>query len=365
MDFIRNGAAILNERIRAILADPSLPRTLTVTGNYEIEDTVLLPSDFTLILEDCHLRMAPGTFCNLLRNAGATDARADCPDREIRILGRGRAILDGGEYNGLSERNSEKEGMPHISVNNLILLSNVDGFRLEGLHLRRQRWWAINLLWCRHGLLRDIDFLADDRRAEPDGTLVPGLTHRDNGYAACHIHNADGIDLRCGCRDILIDHVTGFTQDDTVALTGLPGRLESLFRPKESGGAALSDDICNVTIRNVDCEAFCANIRLLNQGGVRLYNILVDGMTDSSMGSAHMDRGICGVRIGDNHLYGSRHSTFEETFNITVRNVYSRADTALRLAGCIARLRAENICCFDGARARIENDAHLLDAEGI
>ena len=89
MDFIRNGAAILNERIRAILADPSLPRTLTVTGNYEIEDTVLLPSDFTLILEDCHLRMAPGTFCNLLRNMGATDARADCPDREIRILGRG------------------------------------------------------------------------------------------------------------------------------------------------------------------------------------------------------------------------------------------------------------------------------------
>ena len=365
MDFVRNGGALLNGKIREILADPSAPRSLTVTGNYEIEETILLPSDFTLILEDCHLRMAEGTFCNLLRNTGAGCTSADGPERNIRVLGRGRAILDGGEYNGLSERNSEKDGLPHISVNNLILLSNVDGFALEGLSLRNQRWWAVNLLWCRNGLLRDMDFRADDRHVNPDGTLAPYLSHRDNGYAACHIHNADGIDLRCGCHDILIDHVTGFTQDDTVALTGLPGRLESLFRPAGGENGEVSDDIYNVTIRNVNCEAFCANIRLLNQGGVKLYNILVDGMTDSSKGSAHMDRGICGVRIGDNHLYGSRHSTFEETSGITLRNIFSRAGCALRLAGCISGLRVENLFGFDGCGKLIENDARLRDASGV
>ena len=362
MDFVKNGGSRLNEQIRAVLADPSKPRTLTVTGNYEIDETVLLPTDFTLILEDCHLRMAPGTFCNLIRNCGAGCSSADKPDRDIRILGRGRAILDGGEYNGLSERNSEKDGMPHISVNNLILLANVEGFAVEGLRLQNQRWWAVNLLWCRRGLLRDMDFRADDRHVEPDGTLRPYLSHRENGYAACHIHNADGIDLRCGCRDILIDRVTGFTQDDTVALTGLPGRLESLFRPTAGENGTLPDDICNVTIRNVDCEAFCANIRLLNQGGVKLYNILIDGMTDSSKGSPHMDRGICGVRIGDNHLYGSRHSTFEETAHIVVRNVFSRAGCALRLAGCISGLRVENLFGFDGCETLIENGAQLRDA---
>ena len=354
MEFIKNGAAILNGRIRAAAGDPDGGRTLTVTGCYEIEDTVLIPSGFTLILENCHLRMADGTFCNLFRNEGAGITDAAHPDRDIRILGRGRAILDGGEYNGLSERNSAKDGRLHICVNNLILLANAEGFEISGLHLRNQRWWAVDLLFCRRGLLRDIDFLADDRRATEDGTLVSGLSHRNTGYAACHIFNADGIDLRCGCRDILIEHVTGFTQDDTIALTGLRGKLEDMWRPD---GA--DDDIRNVTIRNVNCEAFCSNIRLLNQGGVKLYNILIDGMTDSSQGSSHMDRGICGVRIGDTHMYGERHSTFEETFNITVRNVFSRAGTALRLAGCIDGLTAETIRGFDGCEKIIENDAQL------
>ncbi len=365
MNFIQNGAALLTERIRAAAAGPDAPRTLTVTGNYEIEDTLLLPSDFTLILENCHLRMAEGTFCNLIRNAGAGRSGAAHPDRNIRILGRGKAILDGGEYNGLCEKNSGKDGRPHISVNNLILLANVEGFFIEGLHLQNQRWWAINLLWCRHGTLRDVDFCADDRHIEPDGTLVPYLTHKNGGYGRCHIFNADGIDLRCGCHDILIDRVTGFTQDDTIALTGLPGKLEAMYRPAAEEGAEISDDIYNVTIRDVNCEAFCANIRLLNQGGVKLYNILIDGMTDSSRGSRHMDRGVSGVRIGDNHLYGSRHSTFEETYSITVKNVFSRADAALRLAGCISDLTVENIRLFDGGGTPIVNDAQLRGAVGI
>ena len=38
------------------------------------------------------------------------------PDTNIRILGLGRAILDGGNYNGLSERNSLKDGMPYIGL---------------------------------------------------------------------------------------------------------------------------------------------------------------------------------------------------------------------------------------------------------
>ena len=354
MEFMKNGAAILNGRIKQAAGDPDTGRVLTVTGNFEIEDTVLIPSGFTLILEDCHLRMAEGTFCNLFRNEGAGKTDAAHPDRDIRILGRGRAILDGGEYNDLSEKNSGKDGLPDISVNNLILFANVEGFEIAGIQLHNQRWWAVNLLFCRRGTLRELDFLADDRRVTESGELVPYLSHKNGGYAACHIFNADGIDLRCGCRDILIDHITGFTEDDTVAVTGLRGELEAFWRPE---GA--DDDIRNITIRNLNCEAFCSNVRLLNQGGVKLYNILIDGVQDSSMGSPHMDRGICGVRIGDNRLYGERHSTFEETFNITVRNVFSRAGCALRLAGCIDGLTAENIRGFDGCGRIIENGAQL------
>ena len=70
-----------------------------------------------------------------------------------------------------------------------------------------------------------------------------------------------------------------------------------------------------------------------------------------------MSRGGSGVRIGDAHLYGTRHATADETFNITIRNVYSRADAVMRLAGAMKDCLFENIRSFDGAGALLVNDA--------
>lgn len=359
MTFLKNGGAYWQAQIDA--AAHSENRQITLSGNWEIEQTIRIPSDFTLYLEDCHLKMAEGTFCNMFRNAGFEQPggnRSAGADRDIRILGRGRAVLDGGIYNGLHERNSGKDGNPHISVNNLILFVNVDGFEITGIRLQNQRWWAINLLFCRHGSLRHIDFCSNDGIAGRDGSRIPGKTLADIGEYPGHeayIRNSDGIDLRTGCHDIRIEDITGFTQDDTVALTGLPGKLEEMYRVED-----LSTDIYNVIIRNVNSASFCTNIRLLNQGGIRLYNILIDGMTDASAGSPHMDRGIYGVRVGDRHMYGPRHSTPDETFNITIRNVYSRAHvSAVQLAGSITNCVLDNINAFDGCPQTLNNEAQL------
>ncbi len=335
-------------------------RQITLTGNWTIDETILLPSDFTVVLDNAHLTMAPGTFCNMFRNEHAgteTGKTAAGCDTNIRILGRGKAILDGGEYNGLSERTSEKDGNPHISANNLVLFANVDGFVLENLQCRNQRWWALNFIACGHGRLSNIDFCSDDRQIRPDGTVVHGLT-RDN-YGGIVIKNSDGIDLRAGCHDILIENITGFTEDDTVALTGLQGSTEALYGVSDKDTA-----ICNVIIRNVQSAAYCTNVRLLNQSGVQLYNILIDGVMDTSESSPYMDRGIYAVRIGDNHLYGTRHSTAEETKNITVRNVYGRGSTVLQLAGSITNLVTDNICAFGECTSVVDNQAKLYDVAG-
>ena len=55
-----------------------------------------------------------------------------------------------------------------------------------------------------------------------------------------------------------------------------------------------------------------------------------------------MDHGLYAVRVGDKHLYGSRHSTEEETYNITIRNVQG-GDYVFVLAGAIKNLVTENI----------------------
>jgi len=345
----KNGARHIRELIQAAISVGT--RACTVTGNWEIEDTVLIPSDFTLRLCDCHLTMADAAFCNMFRNESAGSGKID---HDIIIEGSGRVILDGGNYNGLSEQTSEKNGNPHISVNNIILFVGVENFKITGLHVRNQRWWALNFLWCRRGLLRDLDFCSDDVWVDETGREQHGL--RKEKYSAVRVKNSDGIDLRAGCRDILIENITGFTEDDTVALTGLWGSMEQRY---EIPG--MSTDICNVIVRNVSSAAYCAQVRLLNQSGIKLYNILIDGVMDTSLGSEHMDRGGNGVRIGDTHLYGTRHSTRDETFNITVRNVCSRAGRVMSLAGAITNLTLENISEFDrsGLGDAIENRAKI------
>ena len=354
--FQKNGAKQIQEKIEEAVA--SGKHQAIISGDYEIEKTILIPSDFTLILEDCHLIMADDTFCNMFTNVSCRTAAAKTAagaDHNIRIEGRGRAILDGGNYNGLSETTSMKDGYPHIYMNNLVLFANVDGFAVSGIHVRNQRWWALNFMFCRHGHISNIDSLSDYTWIDANGNRVEGL-QRDN-YGPVYVKNSDGIDIRCGCHDIIIENITGFTEDDTVAITGLPMKdmTRELYHVED-----LSTDICNIIVRNVVSSAYCANVRLLNQGGVKMYNILVDGVYDTSANSRYMDRGGNGVRVGDVQMYGERHSTPEETYNITIRNVASRAKgAAVNIAGAITNLTLDNISTFDGCGAKIINNAQL------
>ena len=313
-----------------------------VSGNLEIEETVFLPSNFTLILEDCHLRMADNTFCNMFSN----DGREKDGNYNLRILGRGRAVLDGGNYNGLSEENSMKEGNPHVRVNNVIFFANVEEFVVSDIQVRNQRWWAMQFICCRFGRIQHVDFRADDTVICADGTrkhYICRQDFKDKIAVSPYIRNADGIDIRCGCHDILIDDITGFTEDDTVAVTGLPNKSTLDFVKN------LPVDIYNITIRSVNSTTNCGNVRLLNRGGVKLYNVLIDGVMDSAHGSPHADKGSYAVRIGDDYSYGGREATKDETFNITVRNIYSSACSVVDLNGDITNLTVENVYGCQGA----------------
>ena len=55
-DFIKHGEQHIAAMIRA--AHAAGRTEVVVSGCYEIGETVLLPSHTTLILSDCHLRMA-------------------------------------------------------------------------------------------------------------------------------------------------------------------------------------------------------------------------------------------------------------------------------------------------------------------
>ena len=335
--FFQYGHAYVKSKIDAAVRDGS--RIAVVSGKLEIDKPIRLPSNFSLILENCHLRMADGCYSNMFVNEhhdtelGKTQ---DGTDKNIRILGRGRAIIDGGKYNGLSEKNHSRNGMPPIWKNNLILFTNVDGFKISNISCRNQRWWAMNFIYCSNGYIGGIDFCSNDILIDPNGNEIHGLRRADN-YDVL-VKNADGIDLRCGCHDIVIKNLTGFTEDDTVALTALDGNLEKTFAVK-----GLPSDIYNVKIKNISTASFCTNVRLLNQGDFKLHDIVIDGVYDQSEGSPHMDKGLYAVRVGDTRLYGTRHSTKEETYNIRIKNVVGGGLYAVSLAGEVGNLVMSDI----------------------
>ena len=314
-------------------------RTAVITGCWEIHRETRIPGDFTLVLENCHLRLADGVYCNIFVNEhhdtelGKTLAGRD---RNIRILGKGEAILDGGNYNGLSERTQQKDGLPPIWKNNMILFTNVEGFCIAGLHCRNQRWWALNFIYCAHGVVEDMDFRSCDIGVDENGNQYHGLKRSCGGDVL--VKNADGVDLRQGCHSIVIRNITGFTEDDSVALTCLSGGMEQHFAVE-----GLSPELCHITVQNIKTASCCSNVRLLNQGGTILHDILVDGVEDMSANCPYMDCGYYGINVGDTRMYGSRHAVSGETYNITLRNAKHGGIAAVRLAGVIDGLTVEHV----------------------
>lgn len=330
---------------RAVFAQPSQAErqiadakaqglsSCVVRGDHLISTAIELPSNFELTLEDAHLTMAPGTYCNMFRADGVTN---------VTIVGRGRAVIDGGEYNGLGERNANRDGRPPIWVNNLVLFSNVRNFRVENLCVRRQRWWALNFIGCSEGRIRNLDFLSHHHSVLGDGTRVD--TVQRNNYRAIVVKNSDGVDLRAGCHDIVIENITGFCEDDSVALTCLPGTMERSFL-REGTEYAIRD----IVVRNVKTSCMCSNVRLLAQGGCKLQNVIVENVEDVSDGKLYMPgRGEAGVNLGDDHLYGKTPAGVGDVDNIVIRNVKSRANVGVSLRGAASRVKVDNVVGFDG-----------------
>lgn len=311
---------------------------------WNIDRTVFLPSDIEIVLDNAHLRLADGAFCNMFSNENITKDISHTPageQKNITLRGIGNAILDGGTYNGLSEKNSLQDGRPHISVNTTLLFFNVSGLRVENLAVINQRWWGMTNIFVHDAVFRNIRFEADISRVDSDGVHHPDEIPKT--YNEIYVKNADGIDLRIGCHDVLIENITGFTEDDTVALTALGGFERKLGYIVEGQ----STDIHDVKIRNIASDSyFCAVVRLLNDEGNKLYNIDIDGVTHVFSGK-HPARPDFVVRIGDMN-YAKKHSTLGDTHHISVKNVYSHGTYAVGLFKGLVDAELDNIVVADG-----------------
>ena len=301
----------------------------TGKAGWEIARSIILPSGITVVIDNATLRMKDGVYENFFRSANVWDSESLFVDRElhdIRIIGRGLAILDGGKANDLCEATSCKDGRPHVRANMPIHFVNVRDFEVSGLRIENHRYWGMCYTFCRRGVIRDVCFVAlYDRR------------------------NQDGINLRNGCREILIENITGQTGDDTIALSAIDCRRDDAWNTWVEGK---SPDIENVVVRNVRSAAVRHPVVALRaQNGAKIRDITLESISDAPwyiqpVGNYNRPR-YAVIRLGEWHYLTTSPSKLGDLRNITIRDITCRySDVAVVVNGSLQDAFINGVKCY-------------------
>lgn len=204
-----------------------------------------------------------------------------------------------------------------------ILFANITEFSIENVKIVNSHGWGISMEACSYGRIEKIEFDACMSK-EIDGM-------RQN------MENQDGIDIRNGCHDILINDITGRTGDDVIALTAIddgevcPGGELKRTRVMHSDWTKRDKNIHNIIIRNVAAQShLCCIVRLLPVN-TKIWNVTIDGVIDTALESVgHFG---CILLGSSDMIYGT--NLRESIKNITISNVISNARDAIIVDGYI------------------------------
>lgn len=283
-----------------------IPRYNARTGKtvWNIGKAILLPSGARIGLLKAHLRQEDFCYDNLFRAEHAEN---------IAITGLGDSVLDGGIHNQLKSRNAEKYGMD-IRQNACILLQDTKQVTIENIQFKATRWFALCATFCRELKLSGIRFI--------NYPLWPEL---------------GGILLRSGCQNVLAENLTGITGEDLVYIKALAS---------DGDQEGCSPDIEHIHVRNTSVNVTrCTVVRLVAHDGRKIRNVLAENLLDPSL-PEEKKLPWAAVAVGSSLLHTQRPGTCEELTDITIRDVYSRADRIGELGGCSQNVVFENLHGF-------------------
>jgi len=319
-----------------------------------LDSAILVQSNTYLELENCHIKLSDQARDNIIRSAncgmGITDIQ---PMTNVSIVGIGRVLLEGadnpratgdsaktlGKRTYGTDAGVEGESQTGDWRNIGILMAFVEQFRIENLFLKDAHAWTISLERCAYGVIRDIEFSAGEGK-EVNGKFETFL-------------NQDGLDLRQGCHNIDISNISGHTGDDLIALTNILNEKKSagspdstmVSAPNNRGGGM--DDIRNIVIRNV--RGYTAGghhiIRLLNASGLKIHDVILDGLIDTSTGK----NAKAAVKIGDSNPVWGGVTPLGDTYHIMISNIVSRARHTILIGGSLSESSISDVIKYGAA----------------
>lgn len=341
-DSARIAQAITESRDRGgvVRIGPRRPDSESARTYWLLDEAILLPGDTTLYLDDCTLKLSDACRDNFIRTANAgIGIEKIAPIRNVHIIGSGRVELLGADHpratgdsaKTLGERSYGTDaGKPEESQtgdwrNIGILLAGVENFSIQNLTLRQTHCWGVSVEKSSYGVIRNLTFDSSENRLI-DGQTVKTL-------------NQDGLDLRKGCHDVVVENIRGVTGDDLVALTAIradakPGGTLTTTEVAETDPAAMND-IYNITVKNVVGYAAGGHqiVRLLNASGMKIHHVVLDTVIDASPPDV-TDRAT--VRIGDSNPAWGGVTPLGDTYGIIITRVQSKASHAVLIAGSLA-----------------------------
>ncbi|MFL7852875.1 hypothetical protein AAD046_09380 [Providencia rettgeri] len=279
-----------------------------------LSSALLLDSHITIYLNKSTLKLANGIFDNIIRSSGIEIDPAN-PNakalnvsevQDIKILGSGKdnAFIEGPNV-PYSAPHPIKGGAAVQWVGDWygwrtvgILLANCKNYEIAHLTMRKTTCWAISQeRGCEDMHLHDLHF---------DTT----------------VKNGDGIDFRMGCKNGVVERISGNTNDDLIALSALlnfvpnypQGNYIWPLQVTADNPSPLGNDIENIRISDVTGVSRENLVRILLSGGAKVKGISISNVSDT----AEVGKQLVIVSTG----YGMP-SGEDDLSGITVNNVSS------------------------------------------
>jgi polygalacturonase len=285
--------------------------------DWYIGDAVLLPSNTTVIIDDCMIKQNDESYDNVFRGDNLVLA-SDNPNgkplnctkiENIKILGKNGAKISGPDKNRTGYHPVMKEYQEMVGDfwgwrTLMISLSYCDNFEISGLTFVKGRCWTMSFDMCSNGYVHDLNIFTD-------------------------VKNGDGINFRSGCHDCVVENIRGKTSDDTVACTAL-NKSETTYPDKNYlyplepscciYGEGDRKNIYNITIKNIKSGGRCHGVICLAANGCQVYNIKIENIEEDAFGEEKPWREAT-VKIYTGYGSGFKKGDIR---NITVTNVIGK-----------------------------------------
>lgn len=318
--------------------------------NIWLIDSAILVQDGTVLeLNRCHIKLSDRCRDNMIRSANCgLGIEKIKPISHVSIYGVGDVLLEGadrpratgdsaktlGRHSFGTDAGIEVESQTGDWRNIGILLAYVKHFRIENLTVKDSHCWAISLERCEFGRIENIHFSSDGFK------MINGKRET--------ILNQDGIDLRQGCHDISIERIRGATGDDLVALTCIvksgstAGSESSTMVTAADCRADGVDDIRNIFLRDIAGHSRGGHhvVRFLNASGLRIYNVVLDGLIDTSPAGRPCK---ATLKIGDSNPRWGGVTPLGDTNRLMLSNISGASTHTILIAGSLTDSCISNV----------------------